>query len=55
MFPYGISSPLVSVLLCTLFMASIWLSQWTLVKFRPLQADPLLQNPGRESAEDYSY
>jgi len=35
--------------LCTL------LRSWTPWDARPLRADPSLQNPGRQSAEDFSY
>jgi hypothetical protein len=55
MFPNGICSPMESVLLFTLMTAVAWVSQWTVLKTQPLQADPSLQNPGCESAEDFYY
>lgn len=55
MFPNGTVSLMESLILWTLVTALAWLSQSTILKTRPLQADPSLQHPGCESVEDYYY
>jgi hypothetical protein len=56
MFANSTVSQMESLFVWTVVTALVWrLSQSTILKARPLPADPSLQHPGCESVEDYYY
>jgi hypothetical protein len=55
MFPYGMHSPMDSIIPWILITASAWVIRCIAFDTHPLQADPLLERPASEWVEDFYY